>query len=93
MDGLLTLCDEQDNTLALDILRARYMHVAGALVHRYRKDGQWIGAAIPRHQPFDEQIQWCSRKGASMVEVQISIDAPDRKTTITQSLTIQELTT
>ena len=91
VDRIIELCSESapvDQALAL--LEKKYEGVVGASVLQYEIDQRWLSVALPRHQPFGQQIEWCARKGATLVDVVIEIHTDDKRTQLHQTFNIND---
>lgn len=91
IDRIIDLCSESalvDPALAL--LEQEHKGVVGASVLQYEIDQRWLSVALPRHQPFGQQIEWCARKGATLVDVVIEIHTDDKRTQLHQTFNIND---
>jgi len=82
IDRILLLCADHETDRAMDYLRARHENVEIARVSQYEKGGAWMAVGIPKHQPFIQQIEWCERKGATLVEVSMTVNGGKHSTLI-----------
>lgn len=71
LDGIIELCNEP----ATDDQNCK--------VVEYQVGENWLTVGIPIRQPYNEQVQWCIRKGASWIKVVVQRDgAPDEYRTV-----------
>lgn len=74
----------------LEILEKQYDGVVGASVLQYQLHERWLSVGIPRHQPFGQQVEWCARKGATLIDVVTEIQTDDKRTQMHQTFNIHD---
>lgn len=89
VDRIIDLCSQSAQVdPALTLLEKEHEGVVGASVWQYEIAGRWLAVGLPRHQPFGQQIEWCARKGATLVDVVIEIYTDDKRTQLHQTFNI-----
>jgi hypothetical protein len=91
VDRIIHLCSQSAQVdPALALLEKNHEGVVGASVIRYQLDERWLAVGIPRHQPFGQQIDWCTRKGVANVEIVIEIHTDEKRTQLYQTNNIND---
>lgn len=91
IDRIIELCSQSAPVHpALALLEQKHEGVVGASVLQYELAGRWLSVGLPRHQPFGQQIEWCARKGATLVDVVIEIHTDDKRTQLHQTFNIND---
>lgn len=91
IDRIIELCGVSAATdPAMEVLEKQYDGVVGASVLQYQLAERWLSVGIPRHQPFGQQVAWCARKGATLIDVVTEIQTDDRRTQMHQTFNIND---
>lgn len=90
VDRIILLCSESAQDKALEFLRSCHENVENAQVTRYDSDGKWLSIGIPKHQPFSQQVEWCGRKGAVLIEVTMRINGAAKLSSLTETFNIKD---
>lgn len=89
VDRIIDLCSQSAQVdPALTLLEKEHQGIIGASVWQYEVGSRWLSVGLPRHQPFGQQIDWCARKGATIVDVVIEIHTDDKRTQLHQTFNI-----
>lgn len=91
IDRIIELCGASAATdPAIGFLEKQHEGLVGASVTQYELKGRWLSVGLPRHQPFGQQVEWCARKGATLIEVTMVIHDSDKQVQLIQTFNIND---